>query len=181
MEINASDSIKGIEKLQQGRCSPFPSCMKGIQIQLYLFAREKKVVGFSTQVSGFFFHAVSTLYLASGWDSTATHDESKIPGGFMSVMWKHSNVHPVLSALPADTKIWSCIPSESGFESEKKTEIKMLIRIYTSWDSETTNMWMTWMNSEPFRTEQQMKIFTFDRLIQLGYFKSAPSRFAHNH
>lgn len=41
----------------------------------------------------------------------------------------------MLSAEPADTKahkIWSCIPSESGFISEKKTEMKTLIFIYTT-------------------------------------------------
>lgn len=42
-------------------------------------------MGFPAQVSGSF-QSVSTLNLTSSFDNTATHDESEVPGGFMSVM-----------------------------------------------------------------------------------------------
>lgn len=117
-----------------------------------------------------FFHTVDTLYLAGGWDSTATRDESEIPGGFMSVMWKHSNALPALSAGPADTwhikygHVSLLIPVVN---QRKHRDQKAYTHLHRLTVGDYKRRGVTWMNSE-----QQMKIFLFDCWIQLGLFRA---------
>lgn len=50
-----------------------------------------------------FWFPTQSVHFLLGLHVADTLDESKIPRGFMSVMWKRINVLPLLSAVPADT------------------------------------------------------------------------------